>query len=237
MIKKIGSFFTAAFIMTSLCAYAKNAVDSLIGSNAQYVILATISNITDNEFELTKGYSVKQPANAAIPDTLSVAKFKYGYCVEHADNYNNPQMGDNIIVALDYSNGEYRVSSDAFMVDNTSKSAKVKIPEELKNRDCISELLSLGYYIHSDGARSEYEYSNGLVYAIDAGGEKFEINRHMDDYVVFFNKNKSDLSDKPPIAENRESVTGIIVMFLACGVVFGILCVMSVNYILNRREE
>ena len=236
MIKKSISIFMAAIVVTSFGAYAKNAVDSLIGSNAQYIILATITNVSDNMFELTKGYGIKHPENNALPDTFSVKKFKYGYCVEHADNYNNPQMGDNIIVAIDYSNGAYHVSSDAFMVDNVSSSAKVKIPEELKNYDCMNELLALGYYIHSDGVRREYEYSGSSVYAIDSGGEKFEINKRMDDYVVFFNKNKVDLTDKPPIPESQNNVSRTIILFLACGMVFGILCVISANYILNRKD-
>ncbi|UKI36570.1 MAG: hypothetical protein L6V93_22335 [Clostridiales bacterium] len=33
---------------------AKNAVDSIIGTDAQFVILATVTNISDNTFELTK---------------------------------------------------------------------------------------------------------------------------------------------------------------------------------------
>ena len=237
MAKKIISLFTALIILTSfnVCS-AKNAVDSIIGTDAQFVILATVTNISDNTFELTKGFAIRQSENANIPDTITVTKFKYGYCVEHADNYNNPQMGDNIIVALDYSGGAYHISSDAFMVDNVSSGAKVKVPEEIKNYDCINELLALGYYIHSGGERTEYEYSNNLVYAIGSGGEKFEINRRADDYVVYFNKNKVDLTDKPQVPENPHTVSRTIILFLLFGVIFGILCVVSANYVLSRKD-
>ena len=122
------------------------------------------------------------------------------------------------------------------MVDNVSAGAKVKVPEEIKNYDCINELLALGYYIHSGGERTEYEYSNNLVYAIGSGGEKFEINRRADDYVVYFNKNKVDLTDKPQVPENPHNVSRTIILFLLFGVIFGILCVVSANYVLSRKD-
>lgn len=237
MIKKFLTVFFIIFLVFNT-AYANNAVDTIINNDAQYVILATITNVTDNNFELTKGYGVKHPEYANLPDTFNVTKFKYGYCVEHADNYNNPQMGDNIIVAINYSNGVYNVRSSAFMVDNVSSNAKVKVPESVKNHQCLNELLALGYYIHSDGERTEYEYADdGLVYAVSEDGEKFEINRYKEDYVVFYNKNNTASSEGEMPAQKRvNSASNTIIIFLGIGVAVGILGIALTNFLLDRKE-
>lgn len=237
MIKKFLTVIFIVFIISNT-AYAGNSVDSIINTDAPYVILATITNVTDNSIELTRGYGVKYPESANLPDTFSVAKFKYGYCVEHADNYNNPQMGDNIIVAVSYSGGAYNVRSSAFMVDNVSSNAKVKAPESVKNHKCLNELLALGYYIHSDGERTEYEYADdGLVYAVSENGEKFEINRFKEDYVVFYNKSNPAVSnEKLPGKTGIGDSTNAIIIFLAIGVVLGILAIAATNILLDRKE-
>ena len=229
-------FFIFLFVFGNV--YAENAVDTIINSDAPYVILATITNVTDNYFELTRGYGVKYPEGAYIPDTFNVAKFKYGYCVEHADNYNNPQMGDNIIVAIEYSNGAYNVVSSAFMVDNVSSNAKVKAPESVKKHICLNELLALGYYIHSDGERTEYVYSdNDIVYAVGKNGEKFEINSHQDDYVVFYDKNNQVgvEGDSNP-QKDAVDMSNHLMIFLAVGILIGIGGIWLINFLLNRKE-
>ena len=56
MAKKIISLFTALIILTSfnVCS-AKNAVDSIIGTDAQFVILATVTNISTTRLSLQRG--------------------------------------------------------------------------------------------------------------------------------------------------------------------------------------
>ncbi|MBE7037504.1 MAG: hypothetical protein E7404_01220 [Ruminococcaceae bacterium] len=237
MIKKfISVFFVILFIFSNV--YANNAVDTIISDETKYVILATITNVTDNSFELTRGYGVKYPEWAIIPDTFNVNKFKYGYCVEHADNYNNPQMGDNIIVAMEYANGVYNVVSAAFMVDNVSSSAKVKVPENLKKYKCLNELLALGYYIHSDGERTEYEYTDDeKVYAVGENGEKFEINAHKDDYVVFYDKNNALASEGEVTPQKKaENMSNYLMIFLSIGIIIGLGGIWLINFLLNRKE-
>lgn len=233
--KRITAFFLMMFSVLFMftVSYAKTAVESIMGNDDSYIILATITGVQDSVFELSKEYVIS-PKESDLPAIISVDKFRYSYCSEHAESYNNPQIGDNIIVNLTYSDGKYYIENGAYKVDTVSyKTLKVLIPIEMKGQDCSAELLALAYYIRSDGTKTDYKYEGSKAYALP----QTIINDYENEYVSYYS-NSNNISDDvikdmtlEDLLANKIWIPIVTVLTLLIALGSGVICIINRNII------
>ncbi len=221
-------------------AYAQSAVESILSSDADYVILATITGAEDSTFILSKEYVINGKDDN-LPDSITVDKFRYSYCIEHADKYNNPQMGDNIIITLNESNGGYTVGQGIFKTDTVSyRTLKVLVPLEMKDQDCMPELLALAYFIRTDGVNTDFIYENDRVY-VQGEGKRFLLNELGADYITFIDNtgvnNSHDIITDVPVKvfplKGELWITAIL--FLSSGLLLGALVLIIFNLRIHKK--
>lgn len=237
--KKILTVIFASLLCFSLfyTSYAATAIDNITGSGEGFIILATITGVDDSVFVLSKEYVIS-PKENNLPSEISVEKFRYSYCSEHAESYNNPQIGDNIIVNITYSNGKYYVGG-AYKVDTVSyKTLKVLVPLEMKGQPCSSELLALAYYIRSDGTKTDYKYENGNVYALP----QTLINDYENDYITYYSNASMHNSDdviKDVTLENllrTERVWIPVTAVVSFLLIAGVFIIFAINRSIIKKQ-
>lgn len=230
MFKKIIACIICIIAIVSLMflnTYANN-VSGYFEDNDQFVILATIIDASDTTYTISCGHILSAPEYSALPEIITVNKFRYGYDSEQADNYNTPHLGDNIIISIKYNGYSYEIRNDVYMVNTvTYSSAFVFIPKELTKARDIAELSSLAYYIRSNGESVEYEYRNDSVFLKDG----FEIKPS--DYLKIIETDKTtgrqeeyDESVKSFVERNAWIVGTIIIVF---GMIIGLVALLIIN--------
>lgn len=220
MKKRLVAFIFTLILITSIVTVnAATAVENVIGQRGDYVILATITDVHDGSFDLSKEYVIS-PKDANLPSTISVEKFRYSYCSEHSESYNNPQIGDNVILNLTMVNGKLTVGVGAYRVDTVSyKSLKVLVPFEMKGYPCASELIALAYYIRSDGTKTEYKYENNKVYALPST----LISDFESDYISYYSNNIGGTSSDVIKEVTIDSIFGVNGIWIPVSIILTIL--------------
>ena len=186
--KKIISFLVSVLIIVFAFSfgYAQKdiyPVDKIIGQSDDYVILATISAIEEsNTIQLSKSYIIS-PKKVELPNMITVDNFKYSYELDQSKNYNNPKIGDNIIINLTKAGEKYMVGTGAYKVDTTYYSRlKVLIPRELQGTEKATQLLALAHYIRTDGEQNKFKYEKDNVLSLKDNTQLYDFEA---DYIAY----------------------------------------------------
>ncbi len=154
------------FLCTGIMANGAGIADMVINSETQRELLvATVSDIDDKYIHIEVYNSVGEIyTNDEYVSAIKVDKFRYTYCQEHADGYNTPRIGDNVFVSLINKNGSYSVDGVAYKTDTVDvRTLNILTPVDMKNKDCITDVVAIAYFIRSNGADHSFIIQNGTV--------------------------------------------------------------------------
>lgn len=152
---------------------AQTVADGIVAGVQDYLVLATISDITDNAITIEPYHSIVrvddkgQERDAVLPvgQSIQVEKFRYSYCIEHAaDSFNTPRLGDNIFISLSRRGNGYAVQNGAFKTNTVDyKILTFLVPADMRDQDCMEDLVALSYFVRTDGKVTAFSFDNGNV--------------------------------------------------------------------------
>lgn len=161
--------------LVSMCgsASAQTVADGIVAGTQEYLLLATISDITDNAITVEPYHSIVrvddsgQEIDGVLPigQSIQLEKFRYSYCIEHAaDSFNTPRLGDNIFVSLTKRGSSYVVQNGAFKTNTVDyKILTFLVPANMRDQDCMEDLVALSYFVRTDGKVTAFSFDNGSV--------------------------------------------------------------------------
>lgn len=232
MKKTLVCIIAAIMTLFSYTVFSATAVENVIGSEGDYVILATITGIEDGIFELSKEYVIS-PKESDLPSAITVEKFRYTYCSEHSESYNNPQIGDNIIINLTSVNGKITPGKGVYKIDTVShKTLKIMVPVESKDHECSKELLALAHYIRTDGTKTEFEYEGNKVYSLP---QRALINEYEGDYITYYSNNPTTNEVITEIPVNNFLESESLWIYVISGLAFLLVLGSFVIYLINKN--
>lgn len=178
--KKIFSILLlAAILCRGITAGARELALETINSEHDISLLATISDIDDDSItaDVYNSVGVLPGEETTLPHSVKIKKFRYTYCSEHAGDYNTPKVGDNIFVSLNADNNEniYAPVGAVYKTDTVDmRTLSILAPDEMKNKDCMDDIVAVAYYIRSDGMQKEFEFGDGTV-SINKDGKEIRL--------------------------------------------------------------
>ena len=161
----------AAVLCCTVGASASDIALSTVNGEHDMAVLATISDIDDESItaDLYNSVGVLPGDKTELAHSVKIKKFRYTYCSEHASDYNTPKVGDNIFISLnavEKSGGEplYEAVGAVYKTDTVDiRTLSVLAPDEMKNKDCMDDIVAVAYYIRSDGMQKEFNFGDGTV--------------------------------------------------------------------------
>ena len=148
---------------------AEENAKKFITGKQDYLILGSIHDINDDSVVMTVDQVIGSEDQTLVGTDIKVSKFLYSYCDEHAPgNFNNPIISDNVVISLEQKDNKYQVVNGAYKVDsNEYASCRVLVHEDMKDKDCLGELLKVTCYIRSNARVKEFEFDEeGRIYAV-----------------------------------------------------------------------
>lgn len=162
-------------------ASAQTVADGIVQGTQDYLLLATISDITDNVITIEPYHFIVrvdengQELDDVLPlgQSMQIEKFRYSYCIEHAaDSFNTPRLGDNIFISLSRKGNGYVVQNGAFKTNTVDyKILTFLAPADMRDQDCMQDLVALSYFVRTDGKVMEFSFENGSVKVLKDGRE------------------------------------------------------------------
>lgn len=164
------------------CIFGVSARDlalTTINDEHDMTVLATISDIDDESItaDVYNSVGVLPGDKTQLAHSVKIKKFRYTYCSEHAQDYNTPKVGDNIFISLNAGeeNGTeplYEAVGAVYKTDTVDiRTLSVLAPDEMKNKDCMDDIVAVAYYIRSDGMQKEFNFGDGTVGITKEGKE------------------------------------------------------------------
>ncbi len=178
MVCAVGLLLYMGMLCTGVSA--QTVATEIITGEQDYLLLATISDITDDAIVAAPYYSiVRQDENGRdmdemLPtkDAIYIEKFRYSYCMEHADSFNTPKLGDNIFISLSKKGNGYVLKNGAFKTDTVDyKILTFLAPASMEGQDCMDDLAALSYFVRTDGKVRDFSFENGTVKVVKDGRE------------------------------------------------------------------
>lgn len=159
----------------SFCAYAQGDTAGVLAGNQDYLMLATVVDITDSAIVLAPHQliyiSSDSTENASLNENISVDKFRYSYCDEHSDISLSPRVGDNIFISLNKLGTRYAMANGAYKVSSVDyKMLTFYASESMRNKECLAEIVTLAYFVRTNGSMRKFNYENGVLTADADGG-------------------------------------------------------------------
>lgn len=161
--KMLVAFVLVCLILcANISVFSKDIALDVLDGKHDYQIFATISDI-DDEYITADFYSTLNKTEDDIPSSIKIEKFKYTYCSEHSDNFNNPKIGDNIFAVVDKSGENYKCSV-AYKTDTVdTKTLSIYAPSGMADRNCMIDVIAVAYYIRSDGAYPSFVFTDDTL--------------------------------------------------------------------------
>lgn len=263
--------FLITTIFLTQAVYAKKIAKAVFDDKTDYLILATVSDITDNYVSVDYFDSIRKfnpdpndkkavSAKEQLPEKFNIQKFHYSYCTDHADEYNQPKIGDNIFASIQKTGDTYRIKNCAYKVDTVDiKTLNFLVPETMKGEDCMDDIAALAYFAASGGAETKYEFDGGNVY-LKRNDENVSIypNAKLKLPIKYINKNgkvtdgtdnTADVINITPQGTAHNSAfwhlmyggtalqIGVRRIASAAIIAIGIVLVVSVMYISRRKKN
>lgn len=178
MICVVGVLLCMGILCTGVSA--QTVATAMITGEQEYLLLATISDITDDAIVAEPYYSiVRQDENGhdideILPtkDAIYIEKFRYSYCIEHADSFNTPKLGDNIFISLSKKGNGYVMKNGAFKTDTVDyKILTFLAPTAMEGQPCLDDLVALSYFVRTDGKVTDFSFEDGNVKVVKDGRE------------------------------------------------------------------
>ena len=170
-IKRI--LFTAILIIvvfTGNVSFAKDIALDIIEGDHDYLILATISDISD-EYITAEFYNTLNKTEDTPSSSIKIEKFRYSYCIDHADSFNTPKVGDNFFAAMD-KKGDIYIAGPAYKTDTVDeRTLSIFVPSAMENQDCITDPIATAYYIRMGGSHHEFAFAENSVSVMNEGEE------------------------------------------------------------------
>lgn len=238
-----------ALLTLNSVAFAKDIALDVIEGEHDYLMFATVSDINENYITL-EFYDTLNKTDDTIPTSIQVAKFRYSYCSEHGDSFNNPKIGDNVFAVLDKTEGRYNAVT-AYKTDTVdSRTLNLLVPADMENNECMTDVVAVAYFIRNSNADISFAFVEDSVSIINDGKE----------LVIYPSDAKTPVAIKYVTGEtkkNPDKTQDVITVdpvlneefnhyrtmflgkrILALGIIFvGILSGMIVVYLQNRRKK
>ncbi len=234
----------------NIISYAKDIALDVMENEHDYLMFATVSDIDDN-FITVEFYDTLNKTEDRIPPSLKIEKFRYSYCSEHGDSFNNPKIGDNIFASVDKS-GDVYTASAVYKTDTVdSRTLNLLVPADMENQECMTDTAALAYFIRNGGANITFGFADNTVSVMQDGKESIIYPTDAKTpvaikYITGEGKNKIAEKKQDVIAVNpvipediqyyKELLFGRRV--IALGIIFsGIIIGMIVVYFTSNRRK
>ena len=243
-------------LMTCISGYAQSDAQNVISNEMHISVLATISEI-DDDYVYAELYDTVGIDNSVVklPQILKIKKFKYTYCNDHADSYNVPKLGDNIFIGVEIQDDKtFSISGVAYRTDTVDmRTLNVYAPVDMKNKDCMSEIAAIAYFIRSGGLERNIVISDNAVY-FEQDGERTKLYpAEVEDAVpvIYVDENGLVIDDVKqqdvinvldnPIDQAREVYNAELVFakrIIAVGIIFiGLIVGIIVIYVVSNKRK
>ncbi len=176
-------------------SFAQGNVSDIMAGNQDHLLLATVVDIDDSSIILAPYHSIYVDAASvgtqSLNDNITVRKFRYSYCDDHSDISSSPRVGDNIFISLDKNGSEYTMANGAYKISSVDyKLLTFYAAESMKDRDCLADIVSLAYFVRTDGSMRDFSFENGTLTAyIDSRPLTLYPTENIAEMVTFVNIN------------------------------------------------
>ena len=188
---------TFIMLLSTASVYAKDIALDVIEGDHDYLMFATVSDI-DEGYITAEFYDTLNKTEDEIPLSVKIEKFRYSYCPEHGDSFNNPKIGDNIFVVLDKSENGYSASV-AYKTDTVdSRTLNLLVPSDMENNDCMTDVAAIAYLIRNGSANISFAFVDDTV----------SILRDKQETVIYPTDAKNPVAIKYVTGEGKAKNTG-----------------------------
>lgn len=229
-----------------LCAYAQGDTAGILAGNQDYLMLATVVDITDSAIILAPHQliylSSDKAESSSLNENISVDKFRYSYCDEHSDISLTPRVGDNVFISLNKLGSRYAMANGAYKVSSVDyKMLTFYASESMRNKECLAEIVTLAYFVRTNGSMRKFNFENGVLTS-DADGSSITLypTDNITDVITFLDidgkivdaaKTEDVIIHGQEKAEEKEADYRWLVSYaiILAGVVLGGIVVYNVN--------
>ncbi len=239
------------FLITSNVAYA-DLVDNFINGTNDLIVLATITDIVDNSVVLEPFSCLKNrisDIDTVLPDTVTLSKFRYYYCNEHAESFNVPKIGDNIVISLGKNANSYYLKNGVYKTDTVDiKNIRVLVPTSAKGEDCEAKLVSLSYFLSTGCSYDRFIYQNGMVKVNENNAEVtlYPSVKNTEKLITYVGEDGKEMSTKEEdvitgginltLDDNEDAwIYAIITIF--AGLILGFGLIAGLNKFISRKNS
>lgn len=168
--KKIARLMT--FLLVFLCfspvVFADDNVFEIIEGSQDYLVLGTVVDINDTYVVLEHYQTVDAENSALVPlkrnENISIDKFRYSYCDEHSDISVTPRLGDNVFISVNKNGKSYTMANGAYKISSVDyKMLTFFASEDMKNQDCMADIMALAYFVRTNGEKKDFTFENGTL--------------------------------------------------------------------------
>lgn len=193
--KNIFKYLLCFMMLLCLCTsvYAQGDVSGIVSGNQDHLMLATVVDITDTSIILAPHQLIyidsQDEQSTFLNENISVDKFRYSYCADHSDISTSPRVGDNIFISLDNVGARYVMKNGAYKVSSVDyKMLTFYASESMRGEGCLADIVSLAYFVRTNGAMRRFRFENGVLTA-DSDGNKLTLypTENITDTVTFLN--------------------------------------------------
>lgn len=154
-------------------ALAQGNVSGILAGEQDYVLLGTVVDITDTAIILDPYHRIHNGNGSktiSLDDNIEISKFRYSYCAEHTDISTTPRVGDNMFVSINRTSNGYVMANGAYKTSSVSyKLLTFYVPESIKGKSCLAEIVALSHFVRNNGYSREYEIKDGKAYVTTDG--------------------------------------------------------------------
>ena len=239
------------FLITSNVVYA-DSVDDFIKGDNDLLVLATITDIVDNSVVIEPFSCLKNRisgTDTVLPDTVTLIKFRYYYCNEHAESFNVPKIGDNIVISLGKNANSYYLKNGVYKTDTVDvKNIRVLVPTSAKGEECEGKLVSLSYFLSTGCSYDRFIYQNGMVKVNENNAEVtlYPSVKNTEKLITYVGEDGKEMPSKEKdvitgginltLDDNEDMwIYAIITIFV--GLLFGFIIIGGLNKFISRKNN
>ena len=250
-ISKILVCIISFLLMTSNVVYA-DSVDNFIKGNNDLLVLATITDIVDNNVVIEPFSCLRNritDTDTVLPDTVTLSKFRYYYCSEHAENFNIPKIGDNIVISLGKNLNSYYLKNGVYKTDTVDiKNIRVLVPTSAKGEDCEAKLVSLSYFISTGCRYDRFVYQNGMVKVNENNAEVtlYPSVKNTEKLITYVGEDGKEMSSNEEdvitgginlTLDDNEDMWIYAILTIFIGLIFGFAVMWLLNKFISRKSN
>lgn len=166
-------FVIIMLLCMTFFALAQGNVSGILAGDQDYVLLGTVVDITDTSIILDPYHCIHNgngTMSISLDENIEISKFRYSYCAEHTDISTSPRVGDNVFLSLNRTSGGYVMANGAYKTSSVSyKLLTFYVPESVKGKSCLAEIVALSHFVRNNGYSREYEIKDGKAYVTTDG--------------------------------------------------------------------